>query len=122
MHAFLKKSSSEAVNTTAVRQPKIFVTWNCNGFSVRLSKNNGTDLQKFVQFVKDKSPDVITLQEVRMKSASQIARSELASNTKSLREECDLFAAFKRKLPDYKIKLSLASTKYAGQVYKLFHR
>lgn len=109
-------SLSIGYSRTATRQPRSFCTWNCNGLTVRLTKHNGSEIKEFLEFVRNEKPDVITLQEVRMKSGSEKRRSEISTATKTYIEDHDAFMIFKRKLAsEYKIHLTLASKKYAGQ-------
>jgi AP endonuclease 1 len=125
MHRFLvsKTTLSTSVedrikHTSSTQQPSKFCSWNCNGFSVRLNTENKHNLDEFVSFIQKEQPDVLTLQEVRMTRASEGQSGSIDHSKKSpkcLRSDADLFAIFKRRIPEYTVHLSLAGKKYAGQ-------
>lgn len=101
------------------RQPQKFTTWNCNGFSVRLNTENKQNLDDFVKFLEIEKPDIVTLQEVRMARSTGGHAGTIDPTKKSPkcsnRTDADLFAEFKRRIPQYSVHLSLAEKKYAGQ-------
>lgn len=123
MHRFLVTKTScpdsslkEIKNSSA--QPIKFCSWNCNGFTVRLNTENKQNLEDFISFIRSEQPDVLTLQEVRMKNSGN-GRSGCIDHSKKspkcLQSDANLFAIFKRRVPEYSIHLSLAAKKYAGQ-------
>jgi exonuclease III len=102
---------------TGQSYPKTFVTWNCNGLTSR-TRWNANDLQRLVS--ETKYPDMICLQEVRLKSSGpsdhQRGRpldSEYNGFVQHVLEE-QVFS-------DYQQFWSLADTKYAGTL-TLIHR
>lgn len=122
MDRFLQRAVSSKTLTPSVvstRQPSKFCAWNCNGLSVRLNTDNKQNLDDFVNFILTERPDVLTLQEVRMTRASDMECGTIEHSKKKspkcLRSDSDLFAMFKRRIPEYNVHLSLAGKKYAGQ-------
>jgi exodeoxyribonuclease III len=125
MHRFFtstKKTADsgakEMSGGTGTRQPQKFTSWNCNGFSVRLNKENKQNLNDFIAFLEKEQPDVVTLQEVRMTRAAETRSGVIDPSKRSPkcdRSDADLFADFKRRIPQYSVHLSLAGKKYAGQ-------
>ena len=50
------------------RQPKSFMTWNCNSFLGRMRKE--LDKKSFLRYVEDHDPDIIALQETWLPAAA----------------------------------------------------
>lgn len=93
--------------------PRTFVTWNCNGFTSRC-KYNEESLRDLLS--QTGHPDVLCLQEVRLKAAAAGNRGQPLDWNGSV-EQRVLTQVF----GDYTPYWSLADTKYAGSL-TLIHR
>lgn len=119
--ASLEQRTSDTDTPAAKRQrtstsPKSCVTWNCNGFLSR-AKWNSADLARLVD--ETGSPDVICLQEVRLKALSP-SRRDVATQkdyqaVKHHFEEGGVFC-------NYSALWSLADTRYSGTLTLLHKR
>ena len=63
------------------RQPKSFMTWNCNSFLGRMRKE--LDKKSFLRYVEDHDPDIIALQETWLPAAAPIGTIRPAASRKS---------------------------------------
>jgi exonuclease III len=112
------ESNDDDDDNTFVGQchPKTFVTWNCNGLTSR-AKWNVNELQRLLQ--ETKYPDMICLQEVRLKASGpehqrgKPSDSEYQGPVQKVLEE-QVFS-------DYHRYWSLADTKYSGTL-TLIHK
>lgn len=102
--------------------PTTFVTWNCNGFTSR-SKYDSDQLSRLVE--QTQSPDMIFIQEARLKSSGSLFHqrgkpqdSELYGNGDGGSNVNDVLNSV---FSDYVPVWSLSDTKYAGTL-SLLHR
>eukprot|EP01066_Platyproteum_vivax_P001301 Platyproteum_vivax@DN11554_c0_g1_i1.p1 len=59
--------------------PKIVVTWNANGLANRI-KAQHTDWKDFTSFIRNKQPDVVCIQEVKLAAEAPPGRSSISSS------------------------------------------
>jgi exodeoxyribonuclease III len=89
--------------------PKTFMTWNCNGLVPRMKRRQLED--RFYRHIKDVSPDILSLQEVRLQGDKEdLGRVDEESDDAVYWEK--LMAPLRE---EYSVYLSLCKTRYAGQ-------
>jgi exonuclease III len=92
--------------------PKAFYSWNVNGLVQRVNKKN---LEAFYSEIKDRRPDVVSLQEIRLSCHKGDASMVLKGG-----EDEKTWEAFMKPLRDtYQEYLSLADRRYGGQAMSI---
>ena len=98
-------------NNNRYYHPSSFVTWNCNGFSTR-AKYDRVQLQKLVEDTH--TPDVICIQEARLKAAGPGEQRGRPCPLKDSDSHEHVRAAIGEAFRQYTPFWSLADKKYAG--------
>lgn len=110
----MTEPAAKRFKTKSVSSPRSIVTWNCNGFITRCTKDS-TDLKRLL--AETNEPDCICLQEVRLKATNQQRGKPLASEYEVVKPA--LTAVFGDK---YDTFWSLADSRYAGTLTLLHKR
>ncbi|CAJ1953618.1 unnamed protein product [Cylindrotheca closterium] len=110
-----KATPSITTTTTTTTSPRSIVTWNCNGFVTRC-KYNVPELHLLQN--KTNQPDMICLQEARLKAKSSTCRGEPMASELNGPVENVLNTVFNEYIPYW----SLADSRYAGTLTLLHHK
>ena len=107
-----------------LRQPMSFVTWNCNGLALRLTKEKSVEANDFFESLLTDGADVVAIQEVRLRAGA--TPETLSDATLADRRDAMLVDSLLARLDSiYRHYFSLSKRRYAGQlmlVKKMYNR
>ena len=98
-----------------LRQPMSFITWNCNGLVLRLTKEKSVEANDFFESLLTDGADVVAVQEVRLRAGA--TPETLSDATLADRRDANLVEALLARLSTvYRHYFSLSKKRYAGQL------
>ena len=98
-----------------LRQPMSFVTWNCNGLALRLTKEKSVEANDFFESLLTDGADVVAIQEVRLRAGA--TPETLSDATLADRRDAMLVDSLLARLGSiYRHYFSLSKRRYAGQL------
>ena len=97
------------------RQPMSFVTWNCNGLALRLTKEKAVEANDFFESLLTDGADIVAIQEVRLRAGA--TPETLSDATLADRRDAMLVDSMLARLSSiYRYYFSLSKRRYAGQL------